>query len=124
MVKFLTKNKVIYEGQYGFLKNRSTTDAILDFTGNVLENMNRGHFTLALFLDMSKAFESINHQTLFKKLEFYGIRGNVLSWFKSYLLDRFIKVKIRDTVSNSDVISYGTPQGSAPRLLTLRPGAY
>ena len=61
---------------------------------------------------MSKAFDSINHQTLFKKLEFYGIRGNVLSWFKSYLLDRFIKVKIRNTVSNSYVMSYGTSQGS------------
>jgi len=112
VVKFLTKNNVIYEGQYGFRRNRSTTDAILDFTGNVLENINRGYFTLALFLDMSKAFDSINHQTLFRKLEFYGIRGNVLLWFKSYLSDRMIKVKIRNKISNSYEICYGTPQGS------------
>lgn len=112
VVKFLTKHKVFYEGQYGFRTNRSTTDAILDFTGNLVDNLNKGNYTLGLFLDMSKAFDSINHHTLFRKLEFYGIRGNVLSWFKSYLSNRYLKVKIRNATSKKYLMTYGTPQGS------------
>ena len=112
VVKFFTKHKVFSEGQYGFRKGRSTNDAILDFTGNILENMNKGFYTLSLFLDMSKAFDSIKHDTLFKKLEFYGIRGNALSWFKSYLLNRQIQAKYKGILSERYVISYGTPQGS------------
>ena len=112
IVKFLIKNKVLYEGQYGFRSNRSTTDAILDFTGNILDSLNKGQYVLSLFLDMSKAFDSISHHTLYKKLEFYGIRGNVLLWFKSYLSDRFIKVKVNNTLSEKYLMTYGTPQGS------------
>ena len=112
IVKFLTKNKVFYEGQYGFRSNRSTTDAILDFMGNVLDSINKGQYVLSLFLDMSKAFDSISHQTLYRKLEFYGIRGNVLLWFQSYLSNRYIKVKVKNIISDSYLMTYGTPQGS------------
>ena len=112
VVKFLQKHKVLYEGQYGFRHGRSTTDAILDFTGNVLESLNKGQYTIALFLDMSKAFDSINHNTLLKKLEFYGIRGSVLKWFKSYLLNRVLKVKYKTVYSSCHEVMYGTPQGS------------
>ena len=112
IVKFLQKYKVLTESQYGFRYHRSTTDAMLDFTGNVLENINRGFYTISLFLDMSKAFDSISHATLFRKLEFYGIRGNVLAWFRSYLLNRQIKVKYRNVLSETYEMTYGTPQGS------------
>lgn len=112
ITKFLLKHKVFFEGQYGFRKNRSTTDAILDLTGNVLENMNRGHYTMCLFLDMSKAFDSLNLDTILKKLEFYGIRGITLSWFKSYLTDRQIKVNFMKQISKPYKVTYGTPQGS------------
>ena len=61
---------------------------------------------------MSKAFDSINHNTLFQKLEYYGLRGNVLSWFQSYLKYRQIKVKYKDKLSDKYLIKYGTPQGS------------
>ena len=61
---------------------------------------------------MSKAFDSIDHNTLLKKMEFYGIRGTVLSWFKSYLMDRQIKVKYGNSMSKCYVMNYGTPQGS------------
>ena len=66
MVNFLQKYKVLTESQYGFRYGGSTTDAMLDFTGNVLENSNRGCYTISLFLDMSKAFDSISHATLFR----------------------------------------------------------
>ena len=112
ITKFLAKHKVFYEGQYGFRKNRSTADAILDLTGNILENINRGFYTMCLFLDMSKAFDSLDHETVLKKLEFYGIRGVPLSWFRSYLLDRKIKVKFKRHISDPYEMTYGTPQGS------------
>ena len=112
IVKFLIKNNVLYEGQYGFRSNRSTTDAILDFTGNILDSINKGQYVLGLFLDMSKAFDSISHVTLYRKLEFYGIRGSVLLWFRSYLSDRYIKVKVNKTLSENYLMTYGTPQGS------------
>ena len=74
----------MYAGQYGFGKQRSKTDAILDFTGNVLDGFNKGMYTIGLFLDMSKAFDSIKHDTLLTKLQIYGIRGTTLNWLKNY----------------------------------------
>ena len=112
VVNFLVKHRVIYEGQYGYRSKRSTTDAILDLTGNILDNIEKGQFTLAIFLDMSKAFDSISHSTLCKKLEYYGLRGNVKSWFVSYLKDRTIRVKYKNTLSDEHTVNYGTPQGS------------
>jgi len=112
IVGFFTKHKLFYEGQYGFRQGRSTTDAILDLTGSILESFNKSQYTLGLFLDMSKAFDSINHNTLFRKLEYYGIRGTVLSWVKSYLLKRKIKVKFKSELSENYEMMYGTPQGS------------
>ena len=103
--------KVLYEGQYGYRRGRSTTDTILDFTGNIIENLNKGNYTLGIFLDLSKAFDSINHTILFKKLEHYGIRGTVLEWLKSYFMRRSIVVDYKDIVSERHLLSYGTPQG-------------
>ena len=112
MTKFLYKNKILYEGQYGFRKQRSTTDAILDLTGNILEGFNKDMYTIALFIDMSKAFDTIKHQTLFNKLEMYGMRGITLNWLKSYLTGRNIKVMINGTLSDCYPADFGTPQGS------------
>ena len=73
LTKFLDKNNVLYSGQYGFRKHRSTSDAISDLAGNVVDALDKGMFTIGVFLDMSKAFDSIDHETLFKKIEHYGI---------------------------------------------------
>lgn len=112
LIKFFEKWKVLYEGQYGYRKGRSTTDAILDFTGNVIENLNKGNYTIGIFLDMSKAFDSINHKTLLRKLEYYGIRGSALEWFKSYFKQRQIVVNYKNKTSDLYQMPYGTPQGS------------
>ena len=112
LIKFFDKNNVIFEGQYGFRKLRSTTDAILDLSGNVIDGFNKGMFTIGLFLDMSKAFDSIKHETLLKKLELYGIRGLALNWLKSYLTDRNIKVMFKESLSEKFKVNFGTPQGS------------
>lgn len=112
ITKFLSKFNVLTEVQYGFRSGRSTNDAILDFIGNVVENVNKGSYTVSLFLDMSKAFDTVKHETLFKKLEFYGIRGSALCWFKSYLQNRTIKVNYKNVLSKTYEVQYGTPQGS------------
>ena len=112
LMKFLERNKLLYEGQYGFRKGRSTSDAILDLTGNILDGFNKGMYTLGLFLDMTKAFDSINHQLLFDKLQSCGIRGTPLNWIKSYLENRSLQVKLNNVLSDNFPVSFGTPQGS------------
>ena len=66
----------------------STIDAIIDFTADVLPSLDKREQCIAVYLDLSKAFDTINHGILLKKLEYYGIRGKVLEWFKSYLYQR------------------------------------
>ena len=112
LTKFFNKHNILYEGQYGFRKNRSSLDAILDLTGNILDGFNKGMYTVGLFLDMSKAIDSIKHETLFKKMEMYGIRGIALKWLCSYLTDRNIKVLFKNILSNKCSLKFGTPQGS------------
>ena len=112
LCKFLTKNGVLFEGQYGFRKNRSTTDAILDLSGNIIDGFNKKMYTIGIFLDMSKAFDSIKPETLLKKMELYGIRGTALNWFESYLTNRSIKVMFKECLSKKYEVHYGTPQGS------------
>lgn len=112
LIKFLEKHKILCEGQYGFRKNRCTTDAILDLTGNIIDGFNKKMLTIALFLDMSKAFDSIKHETLLKKMELYGIRGTALSWIRNYLCNRNIKVMFNESLSEKYTVNFGTPQGS------------
>ena len=67
---------------------------------------------MGLFLDFSKAFDTVNHSILFEKLEFYGIRGTALKWFNSYLSDRMQYVEYNDVCSSKQIITCGVPQGS------------
>ena len=112
LANFLKNHNVLFEGQYGFRKCRNTTDAILDLTGNIIDGLNKKMYTIGLFLDMSKAFDSIKHETLLKKLELYGIRGLALDWLKSYLTNRSIKVMFKEVLSDKYKVNFGTPQGS------------
>ena len=115
--KFLQDNKILYNSQYGFHFKHSCKQAILELIGNVIQAKDKGMHTAALFLDLSKAFDTLNHKVLFKKLERYGIRGICNDWFGDYLANRSLKAKIQTTnheVLRSDNfdISYGTTQGS------------
>lgn len=83
--------------------------------------IDRKEFTVGIFLDLSKAFDTVNHNILFDKLEHYGIRGVALDWIKNYFCDRLQYVQYNDCISKSNLIQCGVPQGSilGPLLFLL-----
>ena len=110
---FLYHHNFFYDFQFGFRKKYSTSDAITCMIDKITRAFDRKELTLAFFLDLSKAFDSINHSILLQKLNHFGIRGNALSWFDSYLNGRTQKVVLSGVVSsNTNKISMGVPQGS------------
>lgn len=109
---YLIRKQILYESQYGFRIGHSTTNAISELTYAILKGFNENKFTLSVFLDLSKAFDTIDHNILLHKLEYYGIRGIALEWFKSYLSNREQYVEFKNTKSYRKPISCGVPQGS------------
>ena len=85
---YFNENKLLYKSQYGFRKKHSTELAGLEFNDKIINYLDEGKLPLAIFLDLSKAFDTIDHDILIHKLHFYGVAGNSLNWFKSYLTNR------------------------------------
>ena len=108
----MTKHRILYDGQYGFRPKRSTIDAISDFVSDFLPSLDKRNTSLAVYLDLSKAFDTINHGILIRKLEYYGIRGRALEWFTSYLDQRRQYVNFGGVCSKLQSVEYGVPQGS------------
>ena len=84
-IRFIDKYKLLYDSQYRFHSKRSCEHAILELIGNVLDSKNDKQHSCALFLDLSKAFNTLNHDVLLRKLDIYGIRGICNDWFRNYL---------------------------------------
>ena len=82
---FLDKHNLFFDSQYGFRAKRSCEHAILEMVGHILNAKNDGKHSMGLFLDLSNSFDTLDHTVLLSKLERYGVRGNMLDWFKSYL---------------------------------------
>ena len=93
-------------------KNHSTINAVTELVSHVIKAMNRKENTISVFLDLSKAFDTVNHNILLRKLEFYGIRGIALQWFEHYLTGRKQYVMYNNTQSSMQYITCGVPQGS------------
>ena len=85
LYNFLDMQNLLYNNQYGFRPKHSTIQAITQLSAEILESLDRKKYTTSVFLDLSKAFDTINHNTLLKKLEHYGIRGVALEWFRNYI---------------------------------------
>ena len=117
LYSYLESNRLLYPSQYGFRTKRSCEQAIIELTGYALQSKNHKEHCAGIFLDLSKAFDTLDHNILMKKLYRYGIRGAVNSWFHDYLSGRSLVAKIttapnKITRSDSYQITYGTTQGS------------
>ena len=87
LLAYLTSKNLLYKCQYGFRKGHSTNRAIIQLVSKTVDGFD-DKFTHGLFMDLSKAFDTINSDTLLSKLQHYGIRGHALDWFRSYLSAR------------------------------------
>lgn len=109
---YLNENNIINNSQYGFRTNHSTFHALINATENLYKSLDNKLHTLAIFIDFSKAFDTVDHSILYNKLQHYGIQGNLLELIKNYLSDRSQYVYYGNNQSTNLPVRYGVPQGS------------
>ena len=112
LYNYFQKHKLFYSSQYGFRKLHSTELACLELVDRIMKELDRGELPIAIFIDLSKAFDTLDHTILLSKLKYYGVEDVPIKWFSSYLNDRKQFVQIDDTCSDSQTITTGVPQGS------------
>jgi hypothetical protein len=111
-IVYLESHDFISKDQSAYLKGHSTTTCLHKVVDDWLEAMNEGQVISVCFLDIQKCFDTINHEILLAKLSYYGIEGNEMQWFKSYLTDRRQQVICNGVLSNTSTVDIGVPQGS------------
>ena len=109
---FLVSQGILHDSQFGFRKGHSTTHALNYSIHHIKKALKQGFHVLGIFIDLSKAFDTIDHQILLRKLENYGIRGVANKLIESYLSDRVQYVSVLEEVSDSLQVLYGVPRGS------------
>ena len=121
LYKFFTNKGILHDEQFGFRKGHSTTHALHKSVNAISKSMSNGKHVLGIFIDLSKAFDTLDHRILLRKLENYGVRGIALSLLQSYLSGRSQYVSFLDNNSDTLEIKYGVPQGSilGPLLFIL-----
>lgn len=112
LTDYINKNGILTDRQYGFRSKSSTNHAIIELVDKITKAIENNEFTVGIFLDLSKAFDTVNHNILLKKLYFYGIRGKCHAWIKDYLSNRKQIVKYNNIRSTEKIITCGVPQGS------------
>ena len=112
IVDFLDKRQLIYSKQFGFRSHYSTEHAVLSITDQVQLAIEDHDYSCGIFLDFSKAFDTVNHQILLTKLDYFGIRSVVKDWLTSYLRNRTQFVSLGAVTSDIQPVSCGVPQGS------------
>jgi len=109
---YLSDHHILYDYQFGFRKCYSTTLALIDVLDRIYYQLDNSKKVLQIFLDLQKAFDSVDRKILLAKLYNYGIRGIIYSWFKNYLTDRMQFVRVSGVNSQTSYITCGVPQGS------------
>ena len=112
LIKFIDKFDILSDRQFGFRQKRSTQDAIVDLLQDIHDSLNNKKHHISVFIDLKKAFDTVNHDILLHKLNLFGIRGVGLNWIRSYITDRHSYVglgKVRSTINTQNI---GVVQGS------------
>ena len=112
ILDLLKKHKILYKLQFGFRENHSTALALAEALNTIYTSLNEGNFVLGVFLDLKKAFDTIDRNILIKKLEHYGFRGLAKKWFSSYLTSRKQFTYVNGHRSRLGTVHTGVPQGS------------
>ena len=112
LLSHLDQYNILTEFQNGFRKNHSTIDTIFRYTTDLQNNKNNKLNTICLYVDFKKAFDTVNHKLLIKKLENVHIKDKAINWISSYLRGRTQQTQIGDTLSNERDVKTGVPQGS------------
>ena len=121
LYEYLNDNKLLSSCQSGFRSIHSTVTALLEATDNWSLNIDRGNINAVVFLDLKKAFDTVDHNILLSKLEYYGITGLTLNWFNSYLNNRTQTCTLNNCTSSKALVRCGVPQGTilGPLLFLL-----
>ena len=112
LYNFLKQHNVLYSLQLGFRCKNSTLHALISLTESIKKTVDDGMNDCGVFIDLQKAFDTVNHSILLKNVEHYGVRGTALNCFTSYLSDRSQYVSVNDHTSDHLKITCGVPQGS------------
>ena len=122
LYKYQTNEKLLYSKQFGFQTGLSTEHAIVKLVDQIYKSFEKDHYTLGVFIDLSKAFDTVYHTILIRKLKMCGIKGINLAWFHSYLTNSIQYISITlDLETDTKNICCGIPQGSilGPLLFLL-----
>ena len=122
LYKYLTTEKLLYSKQFGFQTGLSTEHAIVKLVDQIYKSFEKDHYTLGAFMDFLKAFDTVDHTILIRKLEMYGIKGINIAWFRSYLTNRVQYISLtHDLETDTENTCCGVPQGSilGPLLFLL-----
>ena len=106
---FLLKPDILFKYQFGFRAGNTTALAIIKIVDKIRDFLDREENLIELYFDLSKAFDTVNHDILLYKLSYYGIRGHVLQWFRSYLNQRKQKVYVNGVYSGYESTLTGVP---------------
>ena len=110
LIEFINKHEILNQNQFGFQKIKSTELAVVSIISQISNSFGNKESAYCMFLDFAKAFDTVNHEILLNKLQYYGINGMSLSWFRSYLSNRAQFTEVNDTLSEIGYIKCGVPK--------------
>ena len=118
---FLENNNVLYDRRFDFRNKHSTTHALIEITEKIREALDKKQFACGIFIDLQKAFDTVNHDVLLDKLNYYGVKRTSNMWFEAFLKDRYQYTPIKEYSSDKLISTHGVPQGSVlgPLLFLL-----